>query len=735
MPPKMTSPDFGGHAGIFSEKILRGEIKAGDTLSPELLEHIRFLQKEHAKLSRQVRRLQDTLERNKSIAFEAANLQAIRSAEERKQEKYMKLLLENSGDIIILCDDSGRFAYCTDSFLKKAGIDSFDRINGHYYREVFDRFSDAQWSERIHGIFVAALEKRESLSLEEVADIGGNGHPRRYSLHFTPMVDELEMVVGAMMLFHDIEDVLAAKEQAEQASTAKSEFLANMSHEIRTPMNAIIGMTRIAKSSDEAEKKDYCLGKIENASTHLLGVINDILDMSKIEANKFELSFTEFDFEKMLMRITDVIDFRVGEKSQTLFVKTDPGIPDYIISDEQRLAQVITNLFSNAVKFTPEKGTISLYVHKVSESENGKTCTLQIEVSDTGIGISEEQKVRLFQSFVQADNSVSRKFGGTGLGLAISKRIIEMMEGSIWVESEPGKGSAFKFTIQAGIGSKSSDHEAFAPKMENIHALVVDDSPELREYFLAMAKEIGFFCDEADGGAQALAMLEKNVYDIYFVDWRMPGMDGTELSRKIRGKTGKRTVIIMISAYEWGKIEEEARAAGVDDFIPKPLFSSNIVNCINRHFWVEKKFEPSGAKPEPDSCDTALAGKRILIAEDIDINREIVITLLEPWNLNIRCAENGEQALEMFQAEPDGFDLIFMDVHMPVMDGFAATRGIRAFEAEMQGGLQKQVPIIAMTANVFAEDIEKCFAAGMTDHLGKPLDMEQVVEKLKKYLA
>ncbi|MDR1575966.1 MAG: response regulator [Treponema sp.] len=736
--PLETPPPVSGaaaaDAGRFAEQILNGGLRAGDTLSPGLAAHIRFLQKEHLKLCRQVRRLEETIERNKSIALEAANLQAIRSAEERKQEKYMKLLLENSGDIIILCDDTGHFAYCTDSFLRKAGIDSFDRINGHYYREVFNRFSDAQWSGRIYDIFSAALEKRESLSLEETVDIGGDGHPRRYSIHFTPMEDELGMVVGAMMLFHDIEEVLAAKEQAEQANIAKSEFLANMSHEIRTPMNAIIGMTRIAKSVDEVAKKDYCLGKIENASAHLLGVINDILDMSKIEANKFELSFTEFDFEKMLMRITDVIDFRVGEKSQTLFVKTDPDIPGYIISDEQRLAQVITNLFSNAIKFTPEKGTISLKVHKVSESGNGETCTLQIEVGDTGIGITEDQKARLFQSFVQADNSVSRKYGGTGLGLAISKRIIEMMGGGIWVESEPGKGSVFKFTIQAGIGSKTSTHEIFAPKMENIRALVVDDSSELREYFLALAKGIGFSCDAADGGAQAIEMMESSVYDIYFVDWRMPGMDGTELSREIRKKTGERTVIIMISAYEWGKIADEAKAAGVDGFIPKPIFASNIVNCINRHFWVEKKFEPGPVRPKPEAHDTVLAGKRILIAEDIDINREIVITLLEPWGLNIRCAENGEQALEMFQAEPDGFDLIFMDVHMPIMDGFIATRRIRAFEAETRAGLQK-VPIIAMTANVFAEDIEKCLASGMTDHVGKPLDMEQVVEKLKKYLA
>jgi signal transduction histidine kinase/CheY-like chemotaxis protein len=704
------------------------DLKEGDGITRGVLERFSALEKEHTKLLRQNRRLQESIDRSKAIAQAASEIEVLRSQEQVKKEKYMKLLLENSADIIILLDAAGRFMYCTDGFLKKARIPSFDMINSHYYREAFDRFADSQWSERINEILKKSLEEKRSINLEESADIGGDGHPRRYSLHITPMVNE-GVVEGAMLLMHDIEEVLSAKEDAERASAAKSEFLANMSHEIRTPMNAIIGMTNIGKGSGDIEKKDYCLGKIENASIHLLGVINDILDMSKIEANKFELSITEFNFERMLIRITDVIEFKAGEKGQNLFVKTDPDIPSNIICDEQRLAQVITNLFSNAVKFTPEGGDIILRVHKLEEK--GGLVTLQFAVSDTGIGISPEQQAKLFNSFVQADSGISRKFGGTGLGLAISKRIVEMMRGNIWVESVLGKGATFFFTIQAEVGAPGEDRIILPPKMEKLRALVADDNEELREYFLSIAQKIGLPCDMAQNGFQCLRMLEDGAsYDIYFVDWNMPGMDGIELTGKIREKIGHKPVIIMISSTEWSRIENAARASGVDGFIPKPLYPSHIVDCINQNLSTSR---PSADdKKTPDSeTDKTLAGKRVLVAEDIEINREIVLSLLEPLELDIRCAENGVQAVDMVKAEPDSFDLVFMDVHMPEMDGYEATRRIRALEEESGG---PPIPIIAMTANVFAEDIEKCIAAGMNDHVGKPLDMEQVVNRLRKFL-
>jgi signal transduction histidine kinase len=387
------------------------------------------------------------------------------------------------------------------------------------------------------------------------------------------------------------------KESAEAASVAKSEFLANMSHEIRTPMNAIIGMTSIGKSAIDIEKKDYAFGRIDNASQHLLGVINDILDMSKIEAGKLELSILEFSFEKMLQKVVAINNFRVEEKHQDFTVHIDRNIPQMLIGDDQRLTQVITNLISNAVKFTPEQGGIHLNTRFIDEDND--ICTIQIEVTDTGIGISEEQQAKLFGSFQQAESSTSRKYGGTGLGLAISKRIVEMMGGTIWIESELGKGSTFAFTIKTERGVSESDAD-----------------------------------------------------------------------------------------------------------------------------------KPTDTEESPSDTPEQFAGYRILLAEDVEINKEIVLALLEPTQIDIDCVDNGAEALQLFSESPDKYDMIFMDVQMPVMDGYEATRQIRALDFPKA----KEIPIVAMTANVFKEDIESCLAAGMNNHIGKPLDLNEVLARLHQYI-
>ena len=544
-------------------------------------------------------------------------------------------------------------------------------------------------------------------------------------------------VAGAIMLDIYNTKLKDAVKQLTAASKAKSEFLSNMSHEMRTPMNAIINMTAIAKNTQDIERKNYALDKIEDASIHLLGVINDILDMSKIEAKKFDLVPVEFNFEKMLQRVVNVVNFRVEEKKQKLMVNIDRDIPKILIGDDQRLSQVITNLMGNAVKFTPENGSITLN-SKFLEEKDG-VCSIQISVTDTGIGISPEQQERLFQSFQQAESSTVRKFGGTGLGLSISKSIVEMMGGKIWIESELGKGSTFIFTIQIKRGEeKKSSLREKAINWDVVRILAVDDDEDILAFFADAAKRYNLYCDTALSGEQALSLIqEKGNYNMYFIDWKMPGMDGIALTSAIKAleKGPDNAVVIMNSAVEWSEIRDKAQEAGVDRFLSKPLFPSVVIDTINECLGVEQ----DNIKAAKEGGDD-FTGRRVLLVEDMEINREIVTMMLESTHLEIDCAENGVQAVQMFCDEPGKYEIIFMDVQMPEMDGYEATHRIRLIEKELSsvssasGKLYRKVPVIAMTANVFKEDIDRCIEAGMDDHVGKPLDFEVVLEKLRVYL-
>ena len=514
----------------------------------------------------------------------------------------------------------------------------------------------------------------------------------------------------------------AARNKADLESRQKSAFLANMSHEIRTPMNAIIGMTDVGKSSASTERKDYCFSKIENASHHLLGVINDILDMSKIEANMFELTEAEFSLEKLLQSAVNFINFRVEEKHQKLTVHIDNNVPGTLIGDDQRLAQVIANLLSNAVKFTPNGGSISLDTSLAGEKDG--ICELKIKVADTGIGISQEQQKKLFKSFQQAESSTTRKFGGTGLGLAISKSIVEMMSGSIWVDSEPDKGAAFTFTVLMKRGQEN-DSPVKNVDWKNIRILAVDDDPYILGFFREQMTALGASCDTAEGSKEALELIRQNgPYTVYFLDWKMPGMDGIELAHHIKPESSGDSVVIMISSADLSNIEKEAKDAGVDKFLTKPLFPSSISDAVSEALGVKRK----AVKEEREAAD--FSGKHLLLVDDVEINREVVTALLEPSHIGIDCAENGLEAVRMFSEAPEKYDIILMDVQMPLLDGYDATSRIRALGTEKAAA----IPIIALSANVFREDIEKCLAAGMNSHLGKPIEFDELINKLKEYL-
>ena len=620
--------------------------------------------------------------------------------------------------------------------------DDFRKMLGYTNEKDFPNVFES-WSDRLHP---DDKEKAVGDVVKHVADVTGTtpydveyrllkrdgeySFFRAYGESIRDKDGNIIRLAGALMDVTEEKNILLDSERqriaAEAANKAKSSFLSTMSHEIRTPMNAIIGMTTIGQLSSDVPKKDYAFDKIERASKHLLGVINDVLDMSKIEADKFELSHVNFEFEKMLQGVVDIINLRVDERHQKFYVSIGKEIPKVLIGDDQRLAQVLTNLLSNAVKFTPEGGTIRLDAQLISEE--GGMCRLQMSVEDTGIGITDEQKVRLFQSFEQADAGTARKYGGTGLGLTISKHIVELMDGDMWVESETGIGSKFYFTVLLKPGSDVRKHLLDEHvNWGNIRILAVDDDPEIREFFSVVCNDLGVSCTLAVSGEEAAGIVEcDNNFDIYFLDWVMPGMGGGELARIITGKAKEKSIVTIFSATDWNLIEDEAHDAGVDRFLPKPLFPSDIVETINESIGLTLHTE----QWTHGWSSSDFSGYTVLLAEDVDVNREIVLTLFEPLNLAVDCAENGKQAVDMFVESPDKYDMIFMDIQMPEMDGMEAARTIRSLDLSRA----KEIPIIAMSANVFREDVDACLAAGMNDHVGKPLNLDDVIDRLRLYL-
>lgn len=515
---------------------------------------------------------------------------------------------------------------------------------------------------------------------------------------------------------------------AEAANQAKSDFLSHMSHDIRTPMNAIMGMTALAALHvDDTEKVSDCLNKITTSSRHLLGLINQVLDMSKIESGKLVLTEEEFNLSETINNLITIIFPHIKEKNQNLDTSQINIKHERVIGDSQRLQQVFVNIMGNAVKFTPEGGNISIAINE-KPSKNSGNALYEFVFTDTGIGIEKEFIDQMFEPFSRAENNHVRRVEGTGLGMPIANNIVHMMNGNIQVKSEPGKGSEFTITVYLRLCDEENEN---LEKLADLPVLVVDDEQYACENACEILNSIGMIAHWVTDGDSAIKTLldakEKgDDYAVVILDWKMPGKDGLETTREIREKVGLDIPIVILSAYDWSVIEQEARIAGVNDFIAKPLFKSRLIYVLKNV--VENKVEPVKEKQLPEN---KYEGKRVLLVEDNELNREIAQELLEMTGFSVETACDGMEAVQTFTNSAENYyDLILMDIQMPNMDGNEASKAIRALERPDA----KTTPIIAMSANAFTDDIIKAKKSGMNAHVAKPIELSKMMETIDAWI-
>ena len=628
--------------------------------------------------------------------------------------------------------------------------DNVTRDDEFVYSEVFSQYANEYVSEEYREDFLSFIQPenirkelkksqiiafryltkkagKESYEMLRMADVNNNeddGVVHAVGVGFTNIDEEMRDSLAKNQALSD------ALKTAKEANKAKTTFLSSMSHEIRTPMNAIIGLDALALNDPDISEttKDY-LEKIGSSAQHLLSLINDILDMSRIESGRMTLRNEEFAFSKLIEQINVIFSGQCQEKGLDYNCRVKGQLSDYYIGDSVKLRQVLINILGNAVKFTPEGGKVELTVEKTGGFDGRSV--LQFKVSDTGIGMSKEYLPKIFDTFSQEDSGSTNKYGSSGLGMAITKNIVEMMNGEIRVESEKNVGTTFTISITLTDSERrlSDEGDAIDIHSQDMKVLLVDDDPLACDQAKLVMSQAGIMADTAQSGTEALEMVKvsyarQEPYNLIIVDWQMPEMDGVETTRQIRSIIGKDTAVIILTAYNWDDIYEEATMAGVDSFIAKPLFTDNLLNELKE---VMKRKRQERTKVEA----VALEGRHILLAEDVDINAQIMIEVLGMRKLETEHAVNGKVAVEMYASKPEGYyDAILMDMRMPEMDGITATKTIRAMDRTDAA----TIPIIALTANAFDEDVQQSLQAGMNAHLSKPVEPDVLFETLEKLI-
>ena len=679
---------------------------------------------------------------NTLLVLQAVSSFVVNQLGKQREEKQRMMLsaLTDDYDVLIRSDtdcdtfavlrtDDSYLEYCPELYSYRslsAFLDRLSHLNEEEYESIHARVS-------LESIQQHMMQEHVLYHNFKLMDKAGNS--TTYQVKIVPVglwTESHWILLG----IHNIEETVRAEEnqrrmlkdaleKAEYANHAKTAFLSSMSHEIRTPMNAIIGLDNLALHNEtlDGQTRDY-LEKIGSSARHLLGLINDILDMSRIESGRIMLRKERFSFSTMLEQINTMVMSQCSDKGLEYECRVLSRVDDYYIGDDTRFKEVLINILSNAVKFTDAPGRIRMTVERTAVFENQST--LRFCIRDTGIGMDGDFIPRIFDAFSQEDSSNKNRYGSTGLGMAITKRIVEMMNGTISVQSEKGVGT--EFTVVVTLKNSEHQDESYETSIEpgRIHVLIVDDEEYAAEHARTVLNDAGIRADLCKSGQEALHMLEiqhtkQEPYNLVLMDWKMPEMDGLETAKRIRKSYGRETVVIMLTAYNWYDVLEKALDAGIDSFLAKPLFASRVISEFER-VARNNNLDLFREKKRAD-----LTGRRILLAEDIEMNAEIMMDILEMEGMETDHAENGRIVVEMFQNSETGmYSAILMDIRMPEMDGLEATQAIRALDRPDAG----TIPIIALTANAFDEDVQRSLQFGMNAHLTKPVEPDHLFKTL-----